>query len=246
MNDFQFIQGDCLVELKNIPDKSIDMVLADPPYGMIYRFEWDNVIDLPKLWVELERILKPNGVVVLTGQQPFTSNLVQSKLDWFRCEWIWDKQIPKGMHVAKQQPMRRHENILVFSKEKKYNYYPIKTPREKAVTSYNIIKNNKGGIGPYIDNDSKKFTYTDKNPVSIITGFFEANKGTKRYHPTQKPVSLMEYLIKTYSKEEETVLDFCYGSCSTGVACRNTNRNFIGIELDETYYEMGKERVLDY
>lgn len=244
LSDFNFIQGDCLVEIKNLPDNSVDMVLADPPYNNNYHWDWDNIIDMTILWPELKRVLKDDGVVVLTGQQPFTSQLVQSNLEWFRYEWIWDKQIPKGMHQAKQQPMRRHENVLVFAKNYTHNYYPIKTPRDKAVTSYNITKNNKGGIGTYLDNESKKFTYTEKNPVSIITGCFEANRGNVRYHPTQKPVTLMEYLIKTYTKEEETVLDFCYGSCATGVACKNTNRNFIGIEKDDTYYEMGKQRVL--
>jgi site-specific DNA-methyltransferase (adenine-specific) len=245
VDDFKFINGDCLVELKTLPDNSIDLCLSDLPYESNYKFDWDKGINLEKLWPELERIMKDDGVVVLTGQQPFTSHLVNSNLEWFRYEWIWDKQIPKGMHRAKQQPMRRHENVLVFSKNYTHNYYPIKVPRDKPVTSYNITKNNRGGIGSYVDND-KTFTYTDKNPVSIIPGCYEANSNKKyvRYHPTQKPVSLMEYLVKTYTKEGDTVLDVCYGSCSTGVACKNTNRMFIGIELDETYYEMGKERVI--
>lgn len=246
LNDFQFISGDCLVELKNLPDNSVDMVLADPPYSANYRFDWDSMIDLTKLWPELNRIVKDDGVVVMTGQQPFTSDLVNSNREGFQYEWIWDKQVPKGMHRAKQQPMRRHENILVFAKKYNHNYYPIKVPREKPVTSYNITKNNKGGIGGYINNDTKKFTYTDKNPTTIITGCFEANRGTVRYHPTQKPVSLMEYLIKTYTKEGDTILDFCYGSCSTGVACKTTNRIFIGIEKDDIYYELGKKRVFDH
>jgi site-specific DNA-methyltransferase (adenine-specific) len=246
LKDFQFINGDCLVELKTLPDNSVDMVCGDLPYDQNYRWDWDKGIDLSKLWIELKRVVKDNGVVVFTGQQPFTSYLVQSNLDWFRYEWIWDKQIPKGMHQVKQQPMRRHENVLVFSKNYTHNYYPIKTPRDKVVTSYNITKNNKGGVGTYIDNDSKKFTYTDKNPVSIITGCFEANRGNIRYHPTQKPVTLMEYLIKTYTKEDDVVLDPSYGSCAVGVACKNINRKFIGIELDNTYYEMGKERVLNH
>ena len=241
--DFVFLNGDCLTELSKVADNSVSMILSDLPYETNYKFDWDKGIDLTKLWPEMERVIKEDGVVVLTGQQPFTSHLVNSNLEWFRYEWIWDKQIPKGMHRASQQPMRRHENVLVFSKNYKHNYYPIKTPRDKAVKSYNITKNNKGGIGSYVDNN-KVFTYTDKNPVSIITGCFEANRGTVRYHPTQKPVTLMEYLIKTYTKEEETVLDVCYGSCSTGVACKNLNRHFIGIEKDDTYYEMGKQRVL--
>jgi site-specific DNA-methyltransferase (adenine-specific) len=244
MSDFEFINGDCLVELPKLKDKSVDFILCDPPYETNYKFDWDKGINLTLLWPELKRVLKDNGVVAITGQQPFTSHLVMSNLEWFRYEWIWDKQIPKGMHRAKQQPMRKHENVVIFSEEYTSKYYPIMTPRDKPVTSYNITKNNKGGIGAYKDNDTKKFTYTEKNPTSIITGCFEANRGTVRYHPTQKPVTLMEYLIKTYTKEEETVLDFCYGSCATGVACKNTNRKFIGIEMDDTYYELGKERVI--
>ena len=244
LKDFEFINGDCLEEIKNLPDNSIDLICSDPPFNQNYRLDWDQIINLPKLWPELKRVLKDDGTVVMFGQHPFTSDLVNSNREWFRYEWIWDKQIPKGMHRAKQQPMRKHENIIVFSKNYKHNYYPVMTPRDKPVTSYNITKNNKGGIGGYVDNDKKKFTYTEKNPTSIIQGHFEANRGTIRYHPTQKPVSLNEYLIKTYTKEYDTVLDFCYGSCSTGVACKNTNRNFIGMELDDEYYELGKNRVL--
>lgn len=245
IEDFKFIHGDCLEELKNLDDNSVDLVLSDLPYSQNYHWDWDTCIDMTKLWPELKRVLKDKGVVAMTCQQPFTSHLVLSNTPWFRYEWIWDKQIPRGMHQAKQQPMRKHESVIIFAEEYKHNYYPIMTPRDKAVTSYNITKNNKGGIGTYKDNDSKKFTYTEKNPTSIITGCFEANRGTVRYHPTQKPVTLMEYLIKTYTKEEDTVLDICYGSCSTGVACKNTNRNFIGIEMDDIYYELGKARVND-
>lgn len=240
----QTINGDCLVELKDLPDSSVELVLSDLPYDQNYRLDWDKGIDLTKLWVELKRVITDDGVIVLTGQQPFTSKLVLSNPEWFRYEWIWDKQIPRGMHRAKQQPMRRHENVLVFSKNYKHNYYPIKTPRDKPVTSYNITKNNKGGIGSYVDN-SKTYTYTDKNPVSIITGCFEANRGVVKYHPTQKPVTLMEYLIKTYTKEGDTVLDVCAGGFSTGVAALNTGRKFIGIELDEEFYNVGLQRLKD-
>jgi site-specific DNA-methyltransferase (adenine-specific) len=244
MPNFEFINGDCLEELPKLKDNSVDFIFCDPPYDQNYRYGWDKGLDFSKVWIELKRILKEDGVVALTGQQPFTSYLVQSNLDWFRYEWIWDKQVPKGMHRVKQQPMRKHENVLIFSKNYKHNYYPVMVPREKPVTSYNITKNNKGGTGSYVNNDKKTFTYTHKNPNSIIVGCFEANRGNVRYHPTQKPVSLLEYLIKTYTKEGDTVLDFCYGSCSTGVACKNLNRDFIGIELDEKYFKVGKERVL--
>jgi DNA modification methylase len=245
MDDFEFINGDCLTELTALSGNSVDFIFVDLPYEQNRHFDWDKTLDMTKIWPEIKRILKDDGVVAMTGQQPFTSQLVSSNVEWFRYEWIWDKQIPKGMHQAKQQPMRKHENIVIFSKNPKHNYYPIMVPRDKPVTSYNITKNSKGGIGNYADNDTKTFTYTEKNPVSIITGCFEANRGTVRYHPTQKPVKLLEYLIKTYTKVGDTVLDFCYGSCSTGVACKNTNRKFIGIEKDDTYYELGKARVID-
>ena len=179
----------------------------------------------------------------MTGQQPFTSDLVSSNREWFRYEWFWDKHIPRGMHQAKQQPMRKHENVIVFSKNYKHNYYPIKVPRDKPMTTWNVTKNSKG-IGDYVDNESKIFTYTDKNPTSIITGCWEANKGYTRYHPTQKPITLMEYLIKTYTQEEDTVLDFAAGGFSVGVSAKNTNRKFIGIEKDPVYFEIGKNRVL--
>lgn len=244
MPNLKFINGDCLDELPKLKDDSVDFIFCDLPYNQNYRFEWDKELDIHKIWPELKRILKDDGTVALTGQQPFTSHLVQSNLDWFRYEWIWDKQIPKGMHRVKQQPMRKHENVLIFSKEYTHNYYPVMVPRDKPVTSYNITKNTKGGTGKYKDNDKKKFTYTHKNPNSIITGCFEANRGSVRYHPTQKPVTLLEYLIKTYTKEGDIVLDFCYGSCSTGVACKNLNRDFIGIEIDKEYFEIGKKRVL--
>lgn len=244
-DNFKFLLGDCLEEMKSLPDKSIDLVLSDPPYNNNNKFDWDNLIPIKPLWEQLQRIVKDDGVIVLTGQQPFTSQMIMSNLEWFRYEWIWDKNTPKGMHRAKQQPMRKHENVMVFSKNYKHNYYPIMIKRDKPVKTKNMTKNSLGGVGKYVDNEDKEFTYTHKNPTSIIVGFWEANRGYKRYHPTQKPVSLMEYLIKTYTLEGDTVLDFCYGGGSTGVACVNTNRNFIGIEKDEIYYELGKARILE-
>ena len=244
MKDFQFINGDCLEEMITLPDSSVDMIFADLPYGQNYRYSWDVIIPFDTLWIQLKRLIKEDGVVVMTGQQPFTSDIVASNKEWFRYEWVWDKHIPKGMHQAKQQPMRKHENVIIFSKNYKHNYYPIKVPRDKPMTVRNVTKNSKGGVGNYIDNN-QEFTYTDKNPTSIITGCWEANRGYVRYHPTQKPVSLMEYLIRTYTKEEDTVLDPCAGSFTTGVACKRLNRHFIGIEKDENYFNIGKNRVLN-
>jgi len=238
-SDFVFYQGDCLSEMTKIDDGSVDLIIADLPYETNYRLLWDKMINMEQFWKETGRVLKEDGVVALTAQQPFTSQLVLSNTDWFRYEWIWDKHIARGMHRAKQQPMRKHESVLIFSKIYKHRYYPIMIPRDKPVTVKNYSKNSKS-VGGYVDN-TKEYTYTHKNPTTIIEGCWEPNTG--RIHPTQKPVSLMEYLIKTFTQEGETVLDPCYGSCSTGVACSNTNRKFIGIEKDEDFYEMGKQRV---
>lgn len=241
-SDVTLYHGDCLEEMNKISDNSVELVLVDPPYEST-KFEWDAIIPFDLSWNHIKRVLKPGGVVVMTGQQPFTSQIVNSNLKWFQYEWIWDKNTPKGMHHAKQQPMRKHENVIVFSEKYQHNYYPIKTPRDKVVKSWNVMKNNQGSIGSYKDNDSKVFTYTEKNPTSIITGCWEANRGYIKYHPTQKPVSLMEYLVRTYTLEGDTVLDYCFGGGTTGVACVRTNRNFIGIEKNEEFFLKGKARI---
>lgn len=239
--NIQLILGDCLEKLKDIPDNSVDCVVADPPYGQNMRCLWDKIINFDLLWPELERVTKDTSPIVLMGNQPFTTDLINSKRDWFRYEWVWDKNMARGMNQAKFQPMRKHENIIVFSKVYPHNYYPIMVKRDKVVRVKNYTKNNKGINGKYVDNEDKWFTYTHKNPVTIIEGLWEANRG--KIHATQKPVTLMEYLIKTYSKEGDTVLDFASGSFSTMVACVNTNRNGIGIEKDEGYYQLGVERI---
>jgi site-specific DNA-methyltransferase (adenine-specific) len=240
-SDIQLIHGDCLEKLKDIPDSSIDLVLADPPYQQNVRLKWDKIINFDLLWPELERVTMDTSPIVLMGNQPFTTDLINSKREWFRYEWVWDKHMARGMNQAKFQPMRKHENIIVFSKVYPHNYYPIMVKRDKLVRVKNYTKNNKGINGTYVDNEDRWFTYTHKNPTTIIEGCWEANRG--KIHPTQKAVSLMEYLIKTYSLEGETVLDFCTGSASTAVAAYNTNRKFIGIEKDETYFNLGVERV---
>jgi site-specific DNA-methyltransferase (adenine-specific) len=238
-SDIQLIHGDCLEKLKDIPDNSIDLVVSDPPYGkMGHLNHWDNVIKFDLLWPELRRIAKDKAAILLFAQQPFASHLVLSNLSQYRCEWIWDKHIARGMHTAKYQPMGRHESILVFGNQN-LNYYPIMVERDKPIKRKCYTKNKTHFYG---ENDGEYRTYTHINPDTIIRGCWEANRG--KIHPTQKPVSLMEYLIKTYSKEGETVLDFCTGSNSSGVAAFYTNRNFIGIEKDETYFNLGKERLI--
>ena len=233
--------GDCLERMKEIPDGSIDMVLADPPYGTT-ACKWDSVIPLEPMWEHLKRILKPKGAIVLMASQPFTTKLISSNMLMFRYEWVWDKHIPRGMSQAKHQPMRKHENVLVFSNTYPFNYFPIMVERDKPVTVRNYQKKRDSFHGSYKDN-TKTYTYTHCNPNTLIVGCWEANKG--KLHPTQKPVILMEYLIKTYTNEGGTVLDFTMGSGTTGVACVNTRRNFLGIELDRDYFKIARSRIHD-
>lgn len=233
--------GDCLEVLKKLPDNSVDLVLADPPYEkMKNTSKWDSIIDLEKMWSELKRIRKDKSPIVLFSQQPFTSKLISSNLDEFKCEWIWDKHISRGMQTAKYKPMVRHENILVFGNPN-LNYYPIMVERDKPIKRKLYKKDNTFFYG---STDNKVREYTHKNPETILEGFWEKNKG--KIHPTQKPVKLLEYFIKTYSKEQELVLDFCYGSNSCGIAASNTNRKYIGIERDDTFFEAGKERLINH
>lgn len=230
--------GDCLELMKKIPDKSIDMVLTDPPYGTT-ACKWDNVIQFEPMWEQLKRITKDNGAICLFGSEPFSSHLRLSNLKMFKYDWIWDKKKPSGFQLAKIRPMQKHEHVSVFSKNK-HNYFPVTTPRE-------TIKKNgfqsKSESSPLAHHDGKIREYYVYLPKSIIE-FSNANqKG--RLHPTQKPIALLEYLIKTYTIENETVLDFTMGSGSTGVACKNLNRNFIGIEKDDKYFEIAKNRIFN-
>lgn len=231
--------GDCLEVLKKLPDNFIDLVLADPPYEKLkYDTHWDNGIDFDLLWVELHRITKPQAPIVLFGQQPFTSKLIMSNLKNFKYEWVWDKHIPRGMQTAKHRPMNRHENILVFG-DKVTNYFPIMVERDKPIKRKAYPKDKTYFRG---DNDGEYRTYTHINPSTIIQGCWEKNKG--KIHPTQKPVSLMEYLIETYSKEGDMVLDFCFGSNSTGVSAKNLKRKYIGIEKDKKFFDAGYSRLI--
>lgn len=229
--------GDCLEEMKKIPDGSVDMVLCDLPYGAVTACEWDVAIPIEPLWREYKRVLKPNSATVLTATEPFASLLRMSNLSQYKYDWVWDKHIPRGMHIAKFRPMQKHEMVLVFG-DAPINYYPIHTKRDKPVRVKNY-GNSKSS--PLASNDKKTRVYDTKGPDSILVGMWEANKGKK--HPTQKPVSLMEYLIKTYTIDGQTVLDNTMGVGATGVACVNTNRNFIGIERDPNYFQIAKDRI---
>jgi len=229
---------DCLEGMKLIADKSIDMILCDLPYGTT-ACEWDTIIPFEPLWEQYERIIKDNGAIVLTASQPFTSLLVTSNIKNFKYEWIWDKVKPSGFQAAKYRPMMRQEDVLVFGKGR-INYNPIMTRREKVKTSrvYSSSASN-----PLKNNDCKNRTYTHKYPQSILTFSNAVQKG--KIHPTQKPVPLFEYLIKTYTNEGDLVLDNCAGSFTTAVACDNTNRNWICIEKEEKYCNIGLTRIND-
>ena len=234
MNDIKLIHGDCLEEMKNIPDKSIDMILCDLPYGTT-RNKWDTVIDLDLLWIQYERIIKDNGAIVLFAQVPFNIILGYSNLKLLKYEWIWEKEQGTGHLNAKKMPLKSHENIMVFYK-KLPTYNPQMVGNEVRTVKRSGNKSKTTNYGDFIE--IKESTYIGRYPKDIIK--FNKDKG---YHPTQKPVALLEYLIKTYTNEGEIVLDNCMGSGSTGVACININRKFIGVELEEKYFEMAKNRI---
>jgi len=240
--------GDCLEVMKDIPDCSVDMILQDPPYNTTdCSFEWDIMTKIDELWGEWKRIIKDIGVIVMTASQPFTTKLIASNYDMFKYEWVWVKNTSTGFQHAKNMPLKKHENVLVFSKgsighssllkEKRMIYNP------QGITLINkTSKNTKNKWGNIAGNrPSHKETFlTEYSNYPVSTLIFDSEKG---YHPTQKPTKLMEYLINTYSNENEIVFDGFMGSGTTGVACINTNRNFIGIEKDDNYFKIAKERI---
>lgn len=238
MSGINLFQGDCLEVMKEIPDGGIDMVLTDPPYGTT-RCKWDMVIDLELMWEQLERIIKPNGAILLLAQTPFDKVLGASNLSLLRYEWIWEKSAATGHLNAKKMPMKAHENILVFY-EKLPTYVPIKTQGHMPVNSYTKKQDSDGDCYGKTSQSSGGGN-TDRFPRSVLK--FPSDKQKANLHPTQKPLALMEYMIKTYTNEGETVLDFTMGSGTTGVAAKNLKRNFIGIELDEEYFKIAKQRI---
>jgi len=228
------IQGDCLEVMKQIPDKSIDMILADLPYGTT-ACKWDTIIPFEPLWEQYKRIIKDNGAIVLTASQPFTSALVMSNIKMFKYEMIWYKDRPTGLFTAKIQPMKYHENILVFGNSKVV-YNPEMWIGEK---NHSNLGKNKSTSSHYNSKFSIPKTDGLKNPKSVIY----CQREHPPVHPTQKPVALFEYLIKTYTNEGDTVLDNVAGSGTTGVACKNLNRNYILIEKEQEYIEIIKARL---
>lgn len=225
-------QGDCLELMKDIPDKSVDMILCDLPYGAT-RNKWDTIIPLDKLWGQYERIIKENGAIVLHCQQPFTSELIISNRKKFKYCWVWYKKQCTGFLNAKKQPLRNCEDIAVFYKGQcTYNLIMRKGKPQLKATGKCSTNYNKFTHLPHIS--------SDYFPTTLLEVPLPRFKGG---HPTQKPVSLLEYLIKTYTNEGEIVLDNCMGSGSTGVACINTGRDFIGFELDEGYFQIAQQRI---
>lgn len=261
----ELLNGDCLELMKGVPDKSVDMILCDLPYGTT-KNKWDVIIPFEPLWEQYGRIIKDNRAIILTASQPFTSKLLCSKMEWFKHEWIWEKQRASNFMRTNHEPLKYHENVLVFSKgnliinPQRYKVLEIdeimdmskkeinnmmqtkdydrfgKIDRRKTVRNSNSDKK-------YLGTDIKRVRNADdgyRNPKSVLK---INNNLNGNIHPTQKPVPLFEYLIKTYTNEGETVLDNCMGSGTTGVACKNLNRNFIGMELDEAYFQIAKERI---
>ena len=251
MNKQELYCGDCLAVMPSIPDSSIDLILCDLPYGTSVVHKWNKALPLEKLWEEYERIIKPNGVICLFGTQPFTSQLICSNIKLFRYLWLWKKETPTGFLNANYKPLNAIEEIAVFSKAKvgslSKNPIPYHPPTLKAVDK---VKTNKVGntwrstMGYKSENNQlnsgaeyvQKFT---NYPTTIL----EYAREKEQIHPTQKPTDLLEFLIETYTNENDIVLDNCMGSGSTGVACINTNRRFIGIEKERYFYEIAHSRL---
>lgn len=231
----RIIHGDCLAEMDKLITEGVkvDAIITDPPYGTT-ACKWDTVIPFDAMWERLNKLIKPNGAIVLFGSEPFSSALRMSNIKNYKYDWIWNKSRPTGFLNAKKQPLRKTENISVFyKKQPTYN-------RQFKEVDERIFTRTKGG-GTYGEQKNIPTNVSNgglENPYTLID--FKCINGE---HPTQKPVALMEYLIKTYTNEGETVLDFTMGSGSTGVACKNTNRDFIGIELDENYYNIANDRI---
>ena len=247
-NGISLMQGECLEKMKEIENKSIDMILCDLPYNTT-GMKWDKLIPAKYLWEQYERIIKDNGAIVLFSQQPFTTYLINSNIKLWKYNWIWIKEMGTNFMNANYCPLKVTEDICVFGKSpiaftkegRRMNYHPIKTKGRPYICKngnkqdehYAILHSNNKVSGHITINDGDRF------PTNIL----KFNRDKNKFHPTQKPVALLEYLIKTYTNEGETVLDNTMGSGSTGVACVNTNRKFVGIEMDENYFNIARNRI---
>lgn len=242
MSDFELYLGDCLDILPTLNDGSVDAIIGDIPYGTT-ACAWDEVIPLEPMWEQVKHVLKDGGVFVTTASQPFTSKLVMSNAEWFKYSWVWEKSHSSNFLVAKYQPLKRHEDICVFS-ENGHLYNPQVTK--------GTIKNNRSG---YVESERPRSSFmgSPKNlsivksntyqPTSVL--YFSSGRRADSLHPTQKPLSLYEYLILTYSNKHDVVLDFAMGSGTTGEACAITERNFIGIEIESEYFSIADKRIRD-
>ena len=241
MNNITLLQGDCLEEMKKIESKSIDCIICDLPYGTTH-CKWDSIIPLDELWTHYKRIIKDNGAILLFAQTPFDKVLGASNLQMLKYEWIWEKTQATGHLNAKKMPMKAHENILVFYK-KLPTYNPQMTEGHTPIHSYTkyISTQNNTEIYGRMNREISGGGETTRYPRSVLT--FASDKQTCYFHPTQKPLALCEYMVKTYTNEGDIVLDNCMGSGTTGVACKKLNRDFIGIEKDEKYFKIAKERI---
>ena len=240
MENSKIYQGDCLEVMDELISLGVkfDAIITDPPYGTT-ACKWDSVIPFDEMWDRINKLIKSNGAIVLFGNEPFTSCLICSNLKGFKYRWDWNKKIPSGMSYARYRPMQQTEDICIFTKNgEKTIYNPQMTKREKPIRSGGTKHSETAPI-KYKDKDFKR-TYEYKNPTTLIE-FDKIRRGS--VHPTQKPTDLLEYLIKTYTNENELILDFTMGSGSTGVAALNTNRKFIGIELDEDWFNIAAERL---
>ena len=241
MENIQLYQGDCLEIMDKLIEKGVkvDAIITDPPYGTT-ACKWDTVIPFDEMWDRLNKLIKDNGAIVLFGSEPFSSKLRCSNLKNYKYDWVWNKKLAGNGILAKKQPLKIHENVIVFNSK---IYIPQMTTGKlrKKLTNNPKISEINGGDGVKRATE----TFNDQYYPTSIQEFSMANLRRNRLHPTQKPVDLLEYLIKTYTNENEIVLDFTMGSGSTGVACINTNRKFIGIELDDNYFNVAKKRIED-
>jgi len=239
-------KGDCLEVMKTIEDNSIDAIITDPPYGTT-ACKWDSVIDFDLMWEQLNRIIKPNGAIVLFGSEPFSSALRMSNIKNYKYDWVWEKHKATGHLNAKKMPMKIHENISVF-----YKKPPTYNPQMTDGKTYKLRGGHNKSLDGMVYNGGKglrvgyssNYDPSKRYPLTIQK-FSNHNQKKNRLHPTQKPIELMEYLIQTYTNKNETVLDFTMGSGTTGVAAKNLNRNFIGIEQDENYFNIALKRIND-
>jgi len=235
MTTLDLIHGDCLEVMKSIDSGSIDMVLTDPPYGTT-ACKWDSVIPFDLMWEQLKRIIKPNGAIVLFGSEPFSSALRMSNIKQYKYDWVWVKEQGTGFLNSKKQPLKNNEQISVF-----YGKQPVYNPQMRL--GFKPYTTKKGGLTDNYRKDSVDEVVTVSNGERYPLNTLNYPRDKSKLHPTQKPVPLMEYLIKTYTNENETVLDFTMGSGTTGVACGNLGRSFIGIEMDKDYFDIAKERI---